>query len=177
MNYNHNLIFNTYSMIRSQKNIFKVEYLMKHTSKIMNQTKQMRKVEFGDLQPNRKYIIVNIYRTIHFVGIFDDYEKIDRWGNVKRGRAVFKELIEINPLELDDNMYYLLGDVKKNESVWTNTLEYEKLKHAGVFYNNDSFIFYDLEEIIEKGKKARQSMEQRSLDIILKRLVNEDFQW
>ena len=93
MNYNHNLIFNTYSMIRSQKNIFKVEYLMKHTSKIMNQTKQMRKVEFDHFQPNRKYIIVNIYRTIHFVGIFDDYEKIYRWGNVKRGRAVFKELI------------------------------------------------------------------------------------
>ena len=78
---------------------------------------------------------------------------------------------------MDDNMYYLLGDVKKNESVWTKTLEYEKIKYNDFFYNNDSFTFYDLEEIIEKGKKARQTMEQRSLDIILKRLVNEDFQW
>jgi hypothetical protein len=37
--------------------------------------------------------------------------------------------------------------------------------------------FYDLEEIRENGKKARQSMEQRSLNIILKRLVNENFEW
>ena len=37
--------------------------------------------------------------------------------------------------------------------------------------------FYDLEEIRENGKKARQAMEQRSLNIILKRLVNENFEW
>jgi len=38
-------------------------------------------------------------------------------------------------------------------------------------------IFYDLEEIREKSQKARQQMEQRSLNIILKKLVNEEFQW
>jgi CheY-like chemotaxis protein len=32
-------------------------------------------------------------------------------------------------------------------------------------------------EIRENGKIARQRMEQRSLDIILKRLVNEHFEW
>jgi hypothetical protein len=37
--------------------------------------------------------------------------------------------------------------------------------------------YHDLEEIIEKGKKARQNMEQRSLNMVLKRLVNEEFQW
>jgi len=37
--------------------------------------------------------------------------------------------------------------------------------------------FYDLEEMREKGKQARLSMEQRALDIVLKRLVNENFQW
>ena len=37
--------------------------------------------------------------------------------------------------------------------------------------------FYDLEQIKENGKKARQSMEQRTLNILLKRIVNEDFQW
>ena len=170
MNYNHNLIFNTYSMIRSQKNIFNVEYLMKHTSKIMNQTTNLRKIEKNDLQPNRKYIIIDVYKTCHYVGIFDKFTP-HIWYN----SPAFKEVIEINPLEMDDNMYYLLGDVKKNGSVWTNTLEYEKFKHYDVFYSNCAF--YDLEEIIEKGKKARQNMEQRSLDIILKRLVNEDFQW
>ena len=142
-----------------------------NTEHLMNHTKNLRKVKFDDFQTNRKYIIVNVYKTDHFIGIFDKYEKISRtWF-----AAGFKELIEINPLEMEDKMY-LLGHVK-NVSVTKNTLEYEKLKHTEFFYNNDSFTFYDLEEIIEKGKKARQTMEQRSLDIILKRLVNEEFKW
>lgn len=37
--------------------------------------------------------------------------------------------------------------------------------------------FYDLEEIRENGQKAIQSMEQRTLDKILKRIVNENFEW
>lgn len=143
-----------------------------NTEHLMNHTIKLRKIDENDLQPNRKYIIVDIYKTCHYVGIFDEYTTSQwNWYN----RPAFKEVIEINPLEMDDNMDYLLGDVKKNGSVWTNTLEYEKFKHYGVFYFNCTF--YDLEEIIEKGKKARQSMEQRSLDIILKRLVNEEFQW
>ena len=31
--------------------------------------------------------------------------------------------------------------------------------------------FYDIEDIREKGKKARQAMEQRTLDILLKKIV------
>lgn len=38
-------------------------------------------------------------------------------------------------------------------------------------------IVYDLEEIRENGQRARKAMEKRSLDIILKRLVNETFEW
>jgi hypothetical protein len=41
-------------------------------------------------------------------------------------------------------------------------------------YDDD---FYDLEDIREKGRKAKQAMEQRSLDIILKKIVNENFEW
>jgi hypothetical protein len=37
--------------------------------------------------------------------------------------------------------------------------------------------FYDLEEIRENGKRARQLMEQRALNTILKRIVNENFEW
>jgi hypothetical protein len=37
--------------------------------------------------------------------------------------------------------------------------------------------FYDLEKIRENGKKAIQSMEQRALNILLKRIVNENFEW
>ncbi len=37
--------------------------------------------------------------------------------------------------------------------------------------------YRDIEQIIEKGKRARQQMEQRSLNMVLKRLVNENFEW
>lgn len=123
-----------------------------NTDIMMNYTKHLRKVNFADLQSNNKYIIVNIHKTTPFVGIFDEYGK--PWDKIIS--AVFKEVIEINPLEMDDNMYYLLGDIKKNESVWTN-LEYEELKHNDEFYKYDT-IFYDLKEINENGEKARQHM-------------------
>ena len=37
--------------------------------------------------------------------------------------------------------------------------------------------FYDIQQMRENKIKAIQRMEQRSLDIILKRLVNEHFEW
>ena len=43
------------------------------------------------------------------------------------------------------------------------------------FIEDDTY--YDLNKIKENAKKARQSFEQRTLDLILKRLVNEHFEW
>ena len=37
--------------------------------------------------------------------------------------------------------------------------------------------FYDLEEIREKSQMAKQAMEKRALDKILKNIVNENFEW
>lgn len=52
------------------------------------------------------------------------------------------------------------------------------------FYNNSLSCcysgddeFYDAEEIKEKAQKARQQMEHRSVNMILKRIVNEEFEW
>jgi hypothetical protein len=36
---------------------------------------------------------------------------------------------------------------------------------------------YDLDKIKQNAKKAKESFEQRSLNIILKKLVNEHFRW
>jgi hypothetical protein len=47
--------------------------------------------------------------------------------------------------------------------------------HFGFCYDSD--IFYDIEEIRNNGRKAIQSFEQRSLNLILKRLINEEFEW
>jgi hypothetical protein len=38
-------------------------------------------------------------------------------------------------------------------------------------------VFYDIEEIRVNARKAIQSMEKRTLNLILKRLINEEFEW
>ena len=49
---------------------------------------------------------------------------------------------------------------------WKNRLDFRKID-----------IFYDVEKVKDNSKIAIQNMEKRSLDIILKRLVNENFEW
>ena len=55
------------------------------------------------------------------------------------------------------------------------------LKYTIIEYSNyvftDTDRFYDIQEMRNNKIKAQQNMEQRSLDIILKRLVNEHFKW
>lgn len=53
----------------------------------------------------------------------------------------------------------------------------EDVNELGALLLDSRYQYYDLEEIKEKSKKARQQMEQRSLNMILKRVVNEEFQW
>jgi hypothetical protein len=38
-------------------------------------------------------------------------------------------------------------------------------------------IFYDVEDIRENGRNAREAMENRALGTILKQIVNENFEW
>jgi predicted nucleotidyltransferase component of viral defense system len=45
------------------------------------------------------------------------------------------------------------------------------------YYYTPDDEFYDVEYIKENAQRAIHDMEQRSLNIILKRLVNEDFEW
>ena len=47
-------------------------------------------------------------------------------------------------------------------------------KKIQFMYDDD---FYDVEDIKEKAQKAIQAMEQRALDKILKKIVNENFEW
>ena len=42
---------------------------------------------------------------------------------------------------------------------------------------NKNDIIYDLDKIKDHAKKAKETFEKRTLDKILKRLVNEEFQW
>jgi hypothetical protein len=70
-------------------------------------------------------------------------------------------------------IYYVLDDVTKYHSFLSKNTE--KLKTTAFFSPTDTF--YDLEEIRLKSKMAQQIMEKRALDMILKRLVNEIFEW
>jgi len=77
----------------------------------------------------------------------------------------------------DDEEDYILKDVIQKNKPFVSYImrKPRKIKHNAVFTPND--IVYDLEEIRENGKQAREAMEQRALNIVLKRLVNEHFEW
>jgi len=80
-------------------------------------------------------------------------------------------------------MYYILDNVTnyytnyydENYPSRLRKTKPEKLKSDAFFSPTDTF--YDLEKMREKGKQARLAMEQRALDTILKRVVNEYFEW
>ena len=58
------------------------------------------------------------------------------------------------------------SNIKKSEPIIVNFVSIN---------NND--IVYDLDKIKDNAKKAKEQMEKRALDIVLKGLVNEHFQW
>jgi hypothetical protein len=62
--------------------------------------------------------------------------------------------------------------------MWTygTFIKYHDQKNGCYHFGGDS-LFYDPEEIKKNAQKARQTMEQRTLNMILKRLVNEHFEW
>ena len=54
---------------------------------------------------------------------------------------------------------------------------YDHDNHAYYFGGRDVFQYYDREKIRENAQQAREQMETRTVNMILKRLVNEEFQW
>ena len=65
-------------------------------------------------------------------------------------------------------------DVIKMRNVTLFGITNKKSEYS--FFSKE-FEFYDIEEIKENAIKAKNNMEQRSLLIILKRLINDDFNW
>lgn len=73
--------------------------------------------------------------------------------------------------------YYSFTDVQmKTLDIDFGSLKYKTIEYSHyVFTHIDTF--YDIQEMRNNKIKAIQRMEQRSLDMVLKRLVNEEFQW
>jgi len=65
-------------------------------------------------------------------------------------------------------------DVIKMRNVTLFGITNKKSEYS--FFSKD-FEFYDIQEIRDNAIKAKEKMEQRSLLLILKRLINEDFVW
>jgi hypothetical protein len=105
---------------------------------------------------------------------FTKMVRLIKFWNLEPGREYF---IERNGQRYKDKVIFssLHGprhfhDFGSSESAW--------FIHRGFnieFERDDEF--YDVEEIKEKAQKARQQMECRALNQILKQIVNETFEW
>lgn len=102
---------------------------------------------FDELIPNRRYIIERMNHNTK-----SDYEILE---------GIFEKYVSHSPPTA------FMRNMKRNSL--------PNVSHYG--FSNEYDVYHDIEEIRDNAKKAIQMMEQRSLDLILKRLVNEEFQW
>lgn len=103
-------------------------------------------------------------------------EKEDRLQNFYKG--TFRGVHRIN-----NNLIFV--DVIKHET-YPEEIMYlgNRGRYTGMsrydlmfFINDDVYTFHDIDQVKENKKKAIENMEKRTLDIVLKRLVNEHFEW
>jgi hypothetical protein len=64
-------------------------------------------------------------------------------------------------------------DPYESVSIWCSVFSINGVKTC--FFESD--LYYDFNKIRDNANHARNNMEQRALDKILKRLVNEEFKW
>ena len=106
-----------------------------------------------ELKPERRYIIERITPIER-----ETVEKVEKVERVERLEGIFVQLL---------SDYVLMRNMKRKSL--------PNVSHCGITFQCD--IYYDIEEIRENARKSRESMEQRSLHLILKRLINEEFEW
>jgi hypothetical protein len=85
-------------------------------------------------------------------------------------------------LEIDEQIY--IGTFIGPSTVFvyhlcfTNLTRFNKVEQTIVYIDkNKNDKYYDIVKTKYNAEKAIQQMEQRSLNMILKKLVNEEFQW
>ena len=114
-------------------------------------------VSYKDLVIDKEYIIYRSDDNIFWKGIFH--------GKYQRYYEEYPNLIFVHCV-------HVILDIN---SETCHTMNLDNWKNRVDFCKKD--IFYDLEKIQKNSKSARDCMEQRSLDIVLKRLMNEEFKW
>ena len=116
----------------------------------------------------------NLVKEKQYIMYLTDYKE-DRFTNFCKGmfrgvHSISKYLIFINVIEKEtypEEILYLGNRCRQTALVRKDLM----------FVENDAYTFHDLDQLKENKKKAIESMEKRSLDIVLKRLVNEHFEW
>ena len=123
-------------------------------------------IPYNQLVPGRKYIVKTFDTKETFKGMYDDRETIDHreldYG-ILTGKIYEYQYHDISIIrgryfeDFDVNIFFICN--KKN-----------------ILFNECDY-YYDIEKIKRNAQKAKQNMESRSVNMILKRLINEEFQW
>ena len=123
-------------------------------------------IPYNQLVPGREYIVKTFDTKEAFKGIYDDWDKIDHreldYG-IYTGKIYEYQYHDISIIRGRDfeNFIVNIFFICNNKNHLFNECDY----------------YYDVEEIKRNAKNARQQMEHRSVNMILKRVVNEEFQW
>ena len=115
-------------------------------------------VSYKELVIDKEYIIYRAHDNIFWKGIFR--------GEYQRYYEEYPNLIFVNCIQSYINLYIKSECHTMNLDNWKNRADFRKTD-----------IFHDVEKVKENSKYAIQNMEKRSLDMILKSLVNEEFEW
>jgi hypothetical protein len=114
-------------------------------------------LRWHELRSGSEYIILHD-KTIHnkrfYKGIFIERREI------RGSRLIPIEKRRYGPKYENVTMWYSLFYVNGNKTC---------------FFESDTY--YDFNKIKDNANQARKNMEQRALNKILKRVVNEEFQW
>ena len=101
--------------------------------------------------PNREYIIIT--KTL------------------KRHRFHIEKYTGKCDGEYADGIHWLFFDVARVKTPY-------HVKPVKIFTKWDQYLeITEMNEISKKAKRSRENMEKRSLDMVLKQLVNEHFEW
>jgi len=116
-------------------------------------------LKWHELSAGREYIISYDKKThdkLFYKGIFIERREIrgSRLIPIEKRRGHFIDRYE------NVTMWYSLFSVNGNKTC---------------FFESD--IYYDFNKIKDNANQARKNMEQRAFNIILKRLINEEFEW
>jgi len=116
-------------------------------------------LKWHELSTGREYVISHD-KTIHIKPFY---------------KGIFIERCKIRGSRLIEKKSHFgrFSDRYENVTMWYSLFSINGDKTC--FFESDTY--YDVAEIKQNAIQARKNMEQRALDKILKRVVNEEFRW